>query len=386
MATCPKCRNRFEIGAAQSLTAEGRTPENGPVDDSGSCSEPSLAFADRRCPVCVGETLTAAPNDLRNDPAPPVRPLVEERCAGCGGSLLAKESASVLVQDYLQIDATMLAELQSFTRATPLDCPSCSSPMLLLRLKGNDVDRCPSCEALWLDGGELQKLTAGRYGAAAAKSDSGSALPVLENLLGSLPRLKIRQDAEITASTVLVGWDHANYYDLRGPLGSIGVVAEKSQGVGSALLRNTLQSHRRLEAQWIDRSGSNVLLELDRPPWLFNYTMEVRSPALGRTVGRVRRHFQPIVRCYTLEDAMGRAFARIASPVWRFWTFPVLVDGAEKACIRKRWSGLFKEYYTRGDDFDLDFGSHGWTLEQRCLLVATAIAIDLDYFERRVAG
>ena len=33
----------------------------------------------------------------------------------------------------------------------------------------------------------------------------------------------------------------------------------------------------------------------------------------------------------------------------------------------------------------LDFGEHPWTIEQRALIVATAITIDLDFFEGRAA-
>ena len=58
--------------------------------------------------------------------------------------------------------------------------------------------------------------------------------------------LRIRQDAEVTAVTILLGWDDANYYDLRGQTGSVGILAEKDAGLRSALLRNVLHSRRHL--------------------------------------------------------------------------------------------------------------------------------------------
>lgn len=60
-------------------------------------------------------------------------------------------------------------------------------------------------------------------------------------------------------------------------------------------------------------------------------------------------------------------------------------SGQERSSIKKRWTGLRQEYYSRGDDFELDFGEHGWSLDQRSVVLAVAISIDLDHFEGRGA-
>ena len=39
-----------------------------------------------------------------------------------------------------------------------MDCPRCSTPLEIKSLKGIDVDRCGSCEGLWLDHIELDLL------------------------------------------------------------------------------------------------------------------------------------------------------------------------------------------------------------------------------------
>ncbi len=37
-------------------------------------------------------------------------------------------------------------------------CPKCDVALILLEFKGVEVDYCPSCEGLWLDHGEIERL------------------------------------------------------------------------------------------------------------------------------------------------------------------------------------------------------------------------------------
>jgi hypothetical protein len=89
-----------------------------------------------------------------------------------------------------------------------------------------------------------------------------------------------------------------------------------------------------------------------------------------------------LTRRFDMRDAQGKVFATIESPLWRFWTFPVLdAQGQRQGVIRKRWSGLFREAMSDADKFELDFGTHPWTLAQRSVIFAAAISIDFDFFE-----
>lgn len=40
-----------------------------------------------------------------------------------------------------------------------LICPNCSSQMRISSRMGVEIDQCPSCKGVWLDRGELEKLT-----------------------------------------------------------------------------------------------------------------------------------------------------------------------------------------------------------------------------------
>ena len=39
-----------------------------------------------------------------------------------------------------------------------MNCPRCSAQLKVQTFKGIDVDRCPTCEGMWLDHGELDQM------------------------------------------------------------------------------------------------------------------------------------------------------------------------------------------------------------------------------------
>ncbi len=40
-----------------------------------------------------------------------------------------------------------------------MQCPSCSVTLLLSEKQGVEIDYCPECRGVWLDRGELEKIT-----------------------------------------------------------------------------------------------------------------------------------------------------------------------------------------------------------------------------------
>ncbi len=43
--------------------------------------------------------------------------------------------------------------------ATSLACPRCEGRLLAITYEGVEIDRCNTCNGIWLDAGELDKLT-----------------------------------------------------------------------------------------------------------------------------------------------------------------------------------------------------------------------------------
>ena len=40
-----------------------------------------------------------------------------------------------------------------------LRCPNCTNEMMLSNKNGVEIDHCPKCRGVWLDRGELEKIT-----------------------------------------------------------------------------------------------------------------------------------------------------------------------------------------------------------------------------------
>ena len=180
---------------------------------------------------------------------------------------------------------------------------------------------------------------------------------------------------------ILLNWEQRNEYSVMDEgKRPVGFVVEQGTGLVPALLRVFTGSHRPFYIAVLSVNFEPIL-ELDRQFFFLFSNMEIKG-ATGQTIGRVRRRFSLLYREYDLEDRHGHVFARIRSPLFRFWTFPVVdASGRQRAVITKKWSGLGKEYFTDADNFGVDFGDGQWMPEQRAVIFAASIAIDFDFFE-----
>lgn len=208
---------------------------------------------------------------------------------------------------------------------------------------------------------------------------NGSSDPRLSALLSDSPELVIKQRKEL--AEILIDWETANRYVVLGANSQqVGYVAERKRGFLALLMRNFLRSHRPLEAD-IFAPDRTPLLHMARGFFWFLSSLEVKDDA-GRLLGHVERRFSLLYKRYDLHDASGQVFARIQSPLWRLWEFPVLdADGNSVAVVSKKWGGVLKEIFSDADTFRLHFGVKEWTEAQRAVLLAAAISVDFDFFE-----
>ena len=58
-----------------------------------------------------------------------------------------------------KLHAQMLAERTAAERRTHyMKCPKCGGDLATVEVAGVQVDRCPDCQGVWLDPGELEQL------------------------------------------------------------------------------------------------------------------------------------------------------------------------------------------------------------------------------------
>ncbi|MEK7690261.1 MAG: phospholipid scramblase-related protein, partial [Bdellovibrionota bacterium] len=154
------------------------------------------------------------------------------------------------------------------------------------------------------------------------------------------------------------------------------IIAERAGGLWSHLRRWFLRSHRPLEIDVLTGAGQK-LLHFTRDFFWFFSDLDVMTGEKEK-LGSIHRRFAFFYKIYDLRDTNGRDFARIESPFWRLWTFPVI---GTDAVISKSWGGALREVFTDADTYCVDFGNRTWTPDERAILFAAAISIDFDYFE-----
>jgi Zn-finger nucleic acid-binding protein len=331
------------------------------------------------------------------------------RCGGCGCYLCTGDARAHLIR-WLGVDERVWNDLVLHGRRGPA-CTLCSGrgTMQTFPLKGITVDGCGDCGALLLDPGELSKLTGLAEAPSPSSSSSSSssshiaapepiadirpdtsalgrvyAAPdvALDNFVGTVSWVELAQHRQHLESCLSL--EFGNRYVVRTPQGSGSLVVD--EGVASALARMFLGGLLRSRYTLRDASDTPVLTLVRSFEKLVLSRMDVALWSMnddGRALGSVERSFRVASSAYELVDARGRCFARLERPTLSLWQFRLQNErGDVVGAIAKQWADLATEWFTDADDFSIDFGATPWTPAQRAVIVAAALAIDLDHFER----
>ena len=106
------------------------------------------------------------------------------------------------------------------------------------------------------------------------------------------------------------------------------------------------------------------------------------TAADGRKLGAIQQRFAVLKKSFDIEDSSGRTVLRVRSGLLRPWRFDLERNGRAVARVQKRWSGALSEVFTDRDTFQLTFDQAARE-EERLLVLAAALFVDLRYFERK---
>ena len=226
--------------------------------------------------------------------------------------------------------------------------------------------QCPSCGVVY-----AKVLQAAAPKAPPAEGSFAQALT-------KHPALIVQQELELAE---LFGFETRNRYSVRTENGAhVAYAAEQQKGVFGLLMRQFFGHWRRFEIRILDAARRPVLTAV-HPFWFFFQRLEVYDE-VSTLLGAMQRRFALLTKRFDVEDARGRVLMQVASPVWKMWTFEFEFEGLEKARIEKKWSGLQTETFVDKDRFRLKYG-FGVSSEERQLLLAAAIFVDLLFFEKK---
>jgi uncharacterized protein YxjI len=200
--------------------------------------------------------------------------------------------------------------------------------------------------------------------------------------LGQHSKLVVKQMRELAE---LFGFETRNKYqvlDERG--GVVAFAAEQQKGMFGFLMRQFLGHWRSFEFHIFDAQKRKVMTA--RQPFrIFFQRLEVMDEN-GRMIGAIQKRFSILTKRFDVQDPRGMPVMECASPIFRIWTFPFKHAGKQVACITKKWTGLLAEAFTDKDTFLVDYSDPGLTENERKLVLAAALYIDLRYFESKAGG
>jgi Zn-finger nucleic acid-binding protein/uncharacterized protein YxjI len=311
-------------------------------------------------------------------------------------------------------------------------CPKCRGEMSKRNygeLNTTVIDYCGSCQGIWLDPGELERIqvfyeAANDFSEEVVKSRQAAALfacpecrteqlkneiciqcglvfakresraqvergrrfagsaktSQLESVFDNLLSVQVDQQYHLTEA--LLAFERKNAYQLtlfpadqrRGQWR----IDEENLSALSILGRNIFGLLYAFTMHVKDGMG-NVVLRLHRKPRLYFHELEVYDEA-GVQFGLVKRVFSFLHRVVVVNNAKGRRQLRVVGPIWSPWTFHVYDGGKKVAVMSKKWSGLLKEAYTDADKFNIEFTEPLASSKKR-LSLAALMLIDSLYFE-----
>lgn len=180
----------------------------------------------------------------------------------------------------------------------------------------------------------------------------------------------------------LIGFETRNKYAVTAEDGrDFAYAAEQDKGWLGFLLRQFLGHWRVFDIHFFEPDRRPALIAHHPFRWLFQ-RLEVSAPD-GRRLGALQQRFSLLSKRFDVEDGQGRVVMTVSSPLWSPWTFPFAKAGATVATVAKKWTGLLAESFTDKDRFRVEFSDPALPEDERRLVLAAALFIDLQYFEKK---
>lgn len=195
--------------------------------------------------------------------------------------------------------------------------------------------------------------------------------------LSSHKNLVVRQTFEVAE---WFGFETRNKYEILDENKiPVAFAAEQQKGFFGWLLRQFLGHWRSFDVH-IFNNQRQVVMHAHHPFRFIFQRLEIKD-AQGRFLGSIQQRFSILSKRFDVQNARGMTVMEVASPIWRIWTFEFFHGNKLVAAIRKKWSGLFSEMFTDRDNFLVEFSDPTLSNEEKQLVLAAAIFVDLKYFE-----
>lgn len=189
--------------------------------------------------------------------------------------------------------------------------------------------------------------------------------------------LVIRQVKELAE---LIGFETRNKYSIQTSDGTqIAFAAEQQKGLFGFLGRQFLGHWRPFDIAVFDQNRRE-LFRAAHPFRIIFDKLQVRFTD-GAPIGSLQQRFAIFTKRFDCIDRTNQVAMKMSSPLFRIWTFPFYRRGEEVASISKKWGGVLKEVFTDTDTFQIEYKSADLSFEDRLLILAAGLFVDIIYFE-----
>ncbi|SCV74198.1 BQ2448_6630 [Microbotryum intermedium] len=184
--------------------------------------------------------------------------------------------------------------------------------------------------------------------------------------LFAVPAIVVSRQLEMMS--IMVGYEQANRYQLQSPEGEVlGYLLEEDLGIGKAITRQMLKTHRPFKATVLDTEG-NVILIVSRPFTWINSKITVSLPddsdpnapgSPSRVIGEAQQEWHLYRRRYNMfvnrdEESMDQ-FGRVDAGLLA-WDFTVLNEESRPiGSINRNFQGFAKEIFADAGQYVLRF-------------------------------
>ncbi|KAJ3388147.1 hypothetical protein HDU84_000227 [Entophlyctis sp. JEL0112] len=190
---------------------------------------------------------------------------------------------------------------------------------------------------------------------------------------------------QLEMMNVLIGYEQANKYAITDHNGSnVGFIAEEEQSFVGTILRQVMGTRRSFNAVVLDSQGE-IVLRISRPvKWFLNSEITVTDKD-GKLIGSVQQNWHFIRRKYDLF-VQQKQFAIIDSP-FLSWNFAIEdEDGGVLSVVNRSFGGFARELFTDTGVYAIHLDilppSRPVSLDERAVILACAINVDIDYFSQ----
>lgn len=225
------------------------------------------------------------------------------------------------------------------------------------------------------------------------------------------PTLVIERQVEMM--NLFIGFEQPNFYKIMNLMGQqIGYMQERDQGIMRVIGRQFMRLHRPFAVDVFNMYG-DLVLTIKRPFAFINSHIKALLPGVDDQGHNVYEEIGELVQLwhlwrrrynlFKLEDEVTddfEQFGAVDAPFLLF-EFPVTnAKGDTIGCVDRNWVGLGRELFTDTGVYIVrmdpaSFAGLGnihprvagpLTLDQRAVMLATAVSIDFDYFSRHSRG